>query len=90
MPSRKSFWVRIAMLMAMAPYLVSGARAQVNTATLSETVLDPQGLAVRGARVVVINALERNAATDDEGRYSLVGPAAYDARQFQFALKMSW
>ncbi len=76
MPSRKSFCVRIALLMALTLYFVSGAGAQVNTATLSGTVVDPQGLAVRGAKVVVTNALtdaHRDATTDDEGRYSLVG-----------------
>jgi hypothetical protein len=54
---------------------VRGA-AQVNTATLSGTVTDPQGLAVRGAKVTVSNAAtgaERTIAADDEGRYILIG-----------------
>jgi Carboxypeptidase regulatory-like domain len=54
---------------------VRGA-AQVNTATLSGTVTDPQGLAVRGAKVTVTNAAtgaERTIAADDEGRYTFIG-----------------
>jgi hypothetical protein len=52
------------------------ASAQVNTATLSGTVSDPQGLAVKGAKVTLTNAgtgAQRTAITDDEGRYNLVG-----------------
>src|SRR5438093_13783369 len=50
--------------------------AQVNTATLSGTVSDPQGLAGKGARVTMTNAstgAQRTAVTDDGGRYNLVG-----------------
>jgi len=50
--------------------------AQVNTATLSGTVSDPQGLPVKGARVTVTNAgtgAQRISVTDDGGRYNLVG-----------------
>ena len=52
------------------------AFAQVNTATLSGTVVDPQGLAVKGAKVTVTNAdtgAEREAVADDAGAYNLVG-----------------
>jgi len=52
------------------------ASAQVNTATLSGTVSDPQGLPVKGARVTVTNAgtgAQRTSVTDDGGRYNLVG-----------------
>jgi hypothetical protein len=52
------------------------ASAQVNTATLSGTVSDPSGLPVKGAKVTVTNAgtgAQRNAVTDDGGRYNLVG-----------------
>src|SRR5438876_10679445 len=57
--------------------------AQVNTATLSGTVSDPQGLAVKGARVTMTNAstgATRTAVTDDGGRYNLVGlpPGHYE------------
>ena len=59
-----------------------GAPAQVNTATLSGTVMDPQGLAVRDAKITLIskaNASERTAVTDDNGRYNFVGivPGVY-------------
>lgn len=50
--------------------------AQVNTATLSGTVSDPQGLAVKGAKVILTNAgtgALRNAVADDAGRFNLVG-----------------
>ncbi len=52
------------------------AAAQVNTATLSGTVMDPQGLAVRGAKLTITNAgngAERAAVSDDGGRYKVVG-----------------
>src|SRR5437016_4511041 len=50
--------------------------AQVNTATLSGTVSDPQGLPVKGAKVTMTNAgtgAQRTSVTDDSGRYNLVG-----------------
>ena len=56
-------------------FAVRGA-AQVNTATLSGAVTDPQGLAVRGAKVTVTNAATgavRSIVVDDEGRYTLIG-----------------
>jgi hypothetical protein len=50
--------------------------AQVNTATLSGTVSDPQNLAVKGTKVTLTNAATgatRTAISDDSGRYNLVG-----------------
>lgn len=50
--------------------------AQVNTATLSGTVTDPQGLAVKGANITLTNAgtaAERTAVSDDSGRFKIVG-----------------
>src|ERR1700730_15963412 len=50
--------------------------AQVNTATLSGAVLDPQGLGVRGAKVTLTNiatTAERTVVTEDDGRYNVVG-----------------
>jgi hypothetical protein len=50
--------------------------AQVNTATLSGTVTDPQGLAVRGANVTVVSAstgAERSIVADENGRYIFIG-----------------
>src|SRR6059058_2955599 len=57
--------------------------AQVNTATLSGTVFDPQNLAVRGAKLTLTNAATgatRTAVTDDGCRYNLVGlpPGHYE------------
>src|SRR5580692_10247184 len=51
-------------------------RAQVDTGTLSGTVSDPQGLAVRGAKLTITNAgtgAERSVVSDDAGRYKVVG-----------------
>ena len=67
-------WV-VACAMLLLSFTFSAA-AQVNTATLSGVVSDPQGLPVRGAKVTVINsetAAERSTVADDDGRYSLVG-----------------
>ena len=66
-------WVIVFVLVLSSA--VAGA-AQVNTATLSGTVTDPQGLAVRGARVTVISATtgaERSIAADENGRYTFIG-----------------
>ena len=66
----------VATLCFLAPCFVVSASAQVNTATLSGTVSDPQGLPVKGAKVTVANAgtgAERTSVSDDNGRYNLVG-----------------
>ena len=57
-------------------------RAQVNTASLSGTVTDPQGLPVKAAKVTatyLATGAERNTVTDDDGRYNLVAltPGTY-------------
>jgi hypothetical protein len=55
---------------------VTVASAQVNTASLSGTVIDQQNLPVKGAKVMVTNSgtgASRSAVTDDGGRYNLVG-----------------
>jgi hypothetical protein len=60
----------------LALSLAIGAAAQVNTSTLIGTVTDPQGLPVHGAKVTVtnaVNAAERTAVADENGRYNLVG-----------------
>src|SRR5262249_38281694 len=56
--------------------------AQVNTATLSGTVMDPQGLAVHGAKLTLTSkatGAERTAVANDTGYYSFVGipPGVY-------------
>ena len=73
-----SAW-RFIFLGALLVFLVLGAprvSAQVNTATLSGTVSDPQNLGVKGAKVTLTNAATgatRTAVADDNGRYNLVG-----------------
>src|SRR5215831_16201201 len=65
--------VLLAMLVLGGTVAVS---AQVNTATLSGTVFDPQNLGVQGAKVTLTNAATgatRTAVADDNGRYNLVG-----------------
>src|SRR5205807_9342805 len=55
---------------------VTRSSAQVNTATRSGTVLEPQNLAVKGATVTLTQAstgATRTAVTDEKGRYHLVG-----------------
>jgi len=66
-------WVVLCLLVLSSAI---GVAAQVNTATLSGTVTDPQGLPVKGAKVTVINSVtgaERSTVADDNGRYNLVG-----------------
>jgi hypothetical protein len=56
--------------------LASNALAQVNTAALSGTVVDPQGLAVKGAKLTLTSSTtgaERTAVADDSGHYNFVG-----------------
>jgi hypothetical protein len=75
-----------AFVMICAVILASAglARAQ-NTATLSGFVTDPQGLAVRGAKVTLSSSTtsaERTALADDSGHFILVGlvPGIYKMR----------
>jgi hypothetical protein len=67
---------------AMMVFAVGSAFAQVNSATLSGVVTDPQGLAVRGAKITVTSSAtgaERGNVADDNGHYSIVGlvPGVY-------------
>src|SRR5712692_8033579 len=72
-------------ILALGLMLLAGgvAGAQVNTVDLSGQVLDPQGLAVPGAKVAVRNlatGATRSAETDQSGRYRIVGlpPGRYE------------
>jgi Carboxypeptidase regulatory-like domain/TonB dependent receptor len=68
-----SRWITLCMLVLAC---AGTAKAQVNTATLSGTVTDPQGLTVRGAKLTISNAgtgAERTVVSDDAGRYKVVG-----------------
>ena len=58
------------------------ALAQVNTVNLSGTVLDPQQLAVKDAKITLKNTAtgaEREAVSDSNGHYEIIGipPGAY-------------
>ena len=69
-----ALWIAVALIFLTTTMAV----AQVNTANLSGTVTDPQGLGVRGAQVTATNKAtdaERSTTTDDTGHYSLVGLA---------------
>jgi hypothetical protein len=66
----------VLMLCALVLICAGIAAAQVNTATLSGTVTDPQGGGVQSAKVTVTNVAtgsERSAETDETGHYTLVG-----------------
>jgi hypothetical protein len=71
----RSLWAGV-LLAWLAFGCATTISAQVNTATLSGTVFDPQNLPVKGAKVTLTNAATgatRTAVTDDSGRYNLVG-----------------
>jgi len=58
------------------------AAAQINTVNLSGTVLDPQELAVKDAKITVKNTAtgaERDAVSDSNGHYEIIGipPGTY-------------
>jgi len=68
----------LAMAFALALVFAGSARAQGNAADLSGTVTDPQGLAVKGAKVTVTSlgtGAERSATANENGYYSLIGLA---------------
>jgi Carboxypeptidase regulatory-like domain len=63
----------------------SSLSAQVNTATISGVVTDPQGLAVSNAKITVsssVTAAERTTVADGNGHYTIVGliPGTYKLR----------
>src|SRR5258705_3409258 len=73
---RRSLGVCAIVLCVLVLSFAVNAAAQVNTATLSGTVTDPQGLAVRGAQVTVISATtgaQRTIVADEDGRYVFIG-----------------
>jgi hypothetical protein len=70
------------LLCAVVFAIATRSSAQVNTVNLSGTVLDPQNLAVKDAKITLRNpakGIERTAASDAEGRYKFVGlpPGTY-------------
>src|ERR1700687_3448358 len=73
-PCRYAWLILFAMVLSCAVTAI----AQVNTATISGTVLDPQGLPVKAAKVMLANTTtgaERTALADDDGHYTIVGLA---------------
>ena len=69
-------------LCAVGLGLASVTLAQVNTATLSGTIVDPQGLGVKGGTITVENRATgavRTDDADDSGRFNIVGlpPGTY-------------
>src|SRR5258708_6204366 len=73
---RHKMCVRAIILCVLVLSCVVHSAAQVNTATLSGTVIDPKGYAVGGAKVTVTNAATgavRSIVADDEGRYVFIG-----------------
>lgn len=74
------FFALLGMVLGLS--LAGQVGAQTNTVNLSGTVLDPQNLAVKGARVSLknlANGAERTATSDSNGRYEIVGfpPGGY-------------
>lgn len=66
-------WITLCMLVLGCAGLIE---AQVNTGALSGVITDPQGLAVRGAKLTLTNAgtgAERSVESDEAGRYRVVG-----------------
>src|ERR1700686_3496939 len=79
---RRIFMRTYFVLCAVMLCLVSSAAAQVNTATLTGTIRDPQGLGVKGATITLENSADgaqRTAEADESGRYNVVGlpPGSY-------------
>jgi outer membrane receptor protein involved in Fe transport len=68
--------VQVVLMGGLLLFVSATARAQVNTVNVSGTVLDPQGLAVKDARLTLKNlatGAERSATSDDNGRYEIIG-----------------
>ncbi|MGH9773958.1 MAG: TonB-dependent receptor domain-containing protein [Candidatus Acidiferrales bacterium] len=82
---RTRAWVCLIATILGVLLLGAVARAQVNTVNLSGTVVDPQNLAVVGAKVTVkllATGAERTATTDGDGHYEIVGltPGTYSVK----------
>src|ERR1700675_5060093 len=79
---RNKFVLALLILLALLLSSSSGLLAQVNTATLSGTVTDPQGLGVKAAKLTLSSkttGAERSMVADESGHYAFVGlpPGAY-------------
>ncbi|HTU32837.1 MAG TPA: TonB-dependent receptor [Candidatus Acidoferrum sp.] len=72
----RHFAVQLLLICALAVCGADIARGQVNTVNVSGTVLDPQGLAVKGAQLTLRNlatGAERSTTSDADGRYEIIG-----------------
>src|ERR1700733_12492843 len=72
----------VASLLCAVLSVATRSSSQVNTVNLSGTVLDPQKLAVKDAKITVRNlakGIERTTTSDPDGRYKFVGlpPGTY-------------
>ena len=79
---RDKFVLALLILLVLMLSGSSALLAQVNTATLSGVVSDPQGLGVKSAKVTVENkttGAERSIVADESGHYAFVGlpPGSY-------------
>src|SRR5260221_14221565 len=80
---RNQFVLALFILLALILAGAANSFAQVNSATLSGVITDPQGLTVKPAKVSLINkatGAERSLVADDKGRYVFIGlpPGAYE------------
>jgi hypothetical protein len=69
--SKRGVWALLCVIVFFCGTIGS---AQVNTATLSGTILDPQGSAVAGAKITMTNpltAVARTTVADENGRYNI-------------------
>jgi hypothetical protein len=75
MPRRNFVWF-MSLLVVLVLVAPGASWAQVNTVNLSGTVVDPQALAVKGAKLTIVNpgtGLQRTVTSDANGHYEIVG-----------------
>jgi hypothetical protein len=95
--NRESLLARIALALIVVTAgiaITQRGSAQVETATLQGTVLDPQGAVIPQAQVTVMNlstSASRSATTSDSGEFTLVGlaPGTYTVRVQREGFKSS-
>jgi len=79
---RNNYVLALMVLLVLILSVSAALFAQVNTATFSGTVTDPQGLGVKAAKVTLASkttGAERSVVADDSGHYAFVGlpPGVY-------------
>jgi hypothetical protein len=68
--------IRILLVCSLVLFAWQTVHAQVNTVNVSGTVLDPQGLSVKGAHLTLTSlttGAQRTATSDSAGRYEIIG-----------------